>query len=97
MATPKPISEQLDALAPALRDAVEAWMQKRKQKKNPVSERGLALNLTKLERLAPGNEAHQIDIVDSCEDKGWSGIYISRDVEEKWAEIARQNRPEVHR
>lgn len=47
----------------------------RKKLRKPLTDRAKKLTLGKLEKLAPGNEAMQVAILDQSVERGWQGVF----------------------
>ena len=61
--------------SPALDDALHGFEEMRKKLRKPLTDRAKELTLGKLEKLAPGNEALQVAILDQSVERGWQGVF----------------------
>lgn len=61
--------------SPALDDALRGFEEMRKKLRKPLTDRAKKLTLGKLEKLAPGNEAMQVAILDQSVERGWQGVF----------------------
>lgn len=62
---------RVSALDAALKDFVEM----RKKMRKPLTERALALTLSELEKLAPGDDEKKIAILNQSIQRGWQGVF----------------------
>ena len=69
---PKPRVSALDA---ALNDFAEM----RKKMRKPLTDRALALTLSELEKLAPGDDEKKIAILNQSIQRGWQGVFPLKD------------------
>lgn len=65
--------------SPALNAALRDFADMRKKMRKPLTERAKQLILSKLEKLAPGNEREQIAILDQSIERGWQGVFPLKD------------------
>ena len=61
--------------SPALDDALHGFEEMRKKLRKPLTDRAKRLTLGKLEKLAPGDEAMQVAILDQSVERGWQGVF----------------------
>ena len=66
---------RVSALDVALNDFAEM----RKKMRKPLTDRALALTLTELEKLAPGDDEKKIAILNQSIQRGWQGVFPLKD------------------
>ena len=66
---------RVSALDAALNDFAEM----RKKMRKPLTDRALALTLSELEKLAPGDDEKKIDILNQSIQRGWQGVFPLKD------------------
>ena len=76
---PKEKPDVLEGLSDRMRGAVQAFSEHRKGMKAPLTEQALKLTLSKLEQLAPGNEAAQVAILEQSVQRGWKGVFALKE------------------
>lgn len=74
-------SEALQGLSDVMREAVTAFAEHRKNLKAPLTDQALKLTLAKLQKLAPGDEARQVAILEQSVERGWKGIFALKENE----------------
>lgn len=67
------------ACAGALDVAMEEFSDFRKKIRKPMTEKAKALTLAELEKLAPGNDAMKIAILEQSIQRGWAGVFPLKD------------------
>lgn len=68
-------SARVSALDVALNDFAEM----RKKMRKPLTDRALALTLSELEKLAPGDDEKKIAILNQSIQRGWQGVFPLKD------------------
>lgn len=76
---PKEKPDVLEGLSDRMRGAVQAFSEHRKGMKAPLTEQALKLTLSKLEQLAPGDEATQVAILEQSVQRGWKGVFALKE------------------
>ena len=76
---PKEKPDVLEGLSDRMRGAVQAFSEHRKGMKAPLTEQALKLTLSKVEQLAPGNEAAQVAILEQSVQRGWKGVFALKE------------------
>ena len=66
---------RVSALDAALKDFAEM----RKKMRKPLTDRALALTLSELEKLAPGDDEKKIAILNQSIQRGWKGVFPLKD------------------
>ncbi len=61
--------------ASALDIAIKDFEEMRKKMRKPLTERALALTLSELEKLAPGDDEKKIAILNQSIQRGWQGVF----------------------
>lgn len=59
----------------ALDDALKDFSDMRKKMRKPLTEKALALTLSELEKLAPGDDEKKIAILNQSIQRGWQGVF----------------------
>jgi hypothetical protein len=67
-----------------LDEAMDAFTEMRKKIKKPLTDKGRQLTLRNLEKLAPGDEAAQIQIVEQSIQRSWQGVFPLKDDTAGW-------------
>jgi len=67
--------------------ALDGWLDMRKRKKKPATERAIKMALSKLQELAPDDEPLKIKILNQSEFNGWTDLYPPK------TEIQKQQQP----
>ena len=62
-----------------LEEAMEAFAKHRKALRKPLTEEARRLTLRELEKLAPGDEAEQIAIINQSIQRGWQGVFALKE------------------
>lgn len=65
----------LGGLSDRMREAMAAFVEHRKGMKAPLTAQALKLTLGQLEKLAPGNEAMKVAILEQSMQRGWKGVF----------------------
>ena len=65
----------MSALDAALNDFAEM----RKKMRKPLTDRALALTLSELEKIAPGDDEKKIAILNQSIQRGWQGVFPLKD------------------
>ena len=63
-----------------LEKAVEDFKKHRKETKAPMTERATELMLSRLEKMAPGNDDRKIWLINYAIERGWKGIYEPKEI-----------------
>ena len=63
----------------ALDIALDDFAKARKAMKKPLTDKARELTIKELEKLAPGNEAMQIAIINQSIQRGWQGVFALKD------------------
>ena len=63
--------------------ALDDFAAARKAMKKPLTAKARELTIRELERLAPGNEAMQVAIINQSIQRGWQGVFALREDEKK--------------
>lgn len=64
---------------PVLDEAIKNYKRHRTQLKAPLTDRALDLALHTLEKLAPGDTATKVKIIDQSIERGWKGLFPLKD------------------
>ena len=75
---------RVSALDAALNDFAEM----RKKMRKPLTDRALALTLSELEKLAPGDDEKKIDILNQSIQRGWQGVFPLKDEHKQTSRFA---------
>ena len=75
---PNPIKAQ-ERPADPLEQALDEFAKARKAMRKPLTEAARALTLRELEKLAPGDKAKQIAIINQSIQRGWQGVFPLKD------------------
>lgn len=70
--TPLPVKSPLDA-------ALDDFARARKAMRKPLTPKARELTLRELEKLAPGDEAMQVAILNQSIQRGWQGVFPLKD------------------
>ena len=65
--------------ASALDAALNDFAEMRKKMRKPLTDRALALTLSELEKLAPGDDEKKIAILNQSIQRGWQGVFPLKD------------------
>lgn len=65
--------------ASALDLALDDFAEMRKKMRKPLTDRALALTLSELEKLAPGDDEKKIAILNQSIQRGWQGVFPLKD------------------
>ena len=74
-----PSDEEKHKGASALDAALNDFAEMRKKMRKPLTDRALALTLSELEKLAPGNDEKKIAILNQSIQRGWQGVFPLKD------------------
>ena len=70
-----PSYEEKHKGASALDAALKDFAEMRKKMRKPLTDRALALTLSELEKLAPGDDEKKIAILNQSIQRGWQGVF----------------------
>ena len=59
--------------------ALNDFAEMRKKMRKPLTDRALALTLSELEKLAPGDDEKKIAILNQSIQRGWQGVFPLKD------------------
>ena len=74
-----PSDEEKHKGASALDAALNDFAEMRKKMRKPLTDRALALTLSELEKLAPGDDEKKIAILNQSIQRGWQGVFPLKD------------------
>ena len=74
-----PSYEEKHKGASALDAALNDFAEMRKKLRKPLTDRALALTLSELEKLAPGDDEKKIAILNQSIQRGWQGVFPLKD------------------
>ena len=74
-----PSDEEKHKGASALDVALNDFAEMRKKMRKPLTDRAIALTLSELEKLAPGNDEKKIAILNQSIQRGWQGVFPLKD------------------
>ena len=74
-----PSYEEKHKGASALDAALNDFAEMRKKMRKPLTDRALALTLSELEKLAPGDDEKKIAILNQSIQRGWQGVFPLKD------------------
>lgn len=74
-----PSDEEKHKGASALDAALDDFAEMRKKMRKPLTDRALALTLSELEKLAPGDDDKKIAILNQSIQRGWPGVFPLKD------------------
>ena len=74
-----PSYEEKHKCASALDAALNDFAEMRKKMRKPLTDRALALTLSELEKLAPGDDEKKIAILNQSIQRGWQGVFPLKD------------------
>ena len=74
-----PSYEEKHKGASALDVALNDFAEMRKKMRKPLTDRALALTLSELEKLAPGDDEKKIAILNQSIQRGWQGVFPLKD------------------
>lgn len=74
-----PSDEEKHKGASALDVALNDFAEMRKKMRKPLTDRALALTLSELEKLAPGDDEKKIAILNQSIQRGWQGVFPLKD------------------
>lgn len=80
--------------ASALDIAMKDFEEMRKKIRKPLTERALALTLSELEKLAPGDDEKKIAILNQSIQRGWQGVFPLKDEPEATKKTAPARMPQ---
>ena len=79
--------------ASALDAALNDFAEMRKKIRKPLTDRALALTLSELEKLAPGDDEKKIAILNQSIQRGWQGVFPLKDEPEATKKTAPARMP----
>lgn len=79
--------------ASALDVALNDFAEMRKKMRKPLTDRALALTLSELEKLAPGDDDKKIAILNQSIQRGWQGVFPLKDEPEATKKTATARMP----
>lgn len=80
--------------SPELTEALRAFAEMRKKIRAPLTERGKKNIMSKLEKLAPGNDEMKIAILDQSIERSWRGVFsLHNDDQQQKRPPAQNNMP----
>lgn len=71
----KKLAPPFDDPSQELLEAWDGYVEMRKAKRNPLTERAAKLTANKLEKLAKGDDAKKAAILDQSVQRGWQGVF----------------------
>ena len=74
-----PSDEEKHKGSSALDAALNDFAEMRKKMRKPLTDRALALTLSELEKLAPGDDEKKIAILNQSIQRGWQGVFPLKD------------------
>ena len=74
--------------ASALDVALNDFAEMRKKMRKPLTDRALALTLSELEKLAPGDDEKKIAILNQSIQRGWQGVFPLKDEHKQTSRFA---------
>ena len=74
-----PSYEEKHKGASALDAALNDFAEMRKKMRKPLTDRALALTLSELEKLAPGDDEKKVAILNQSIQRGWQGVFPLKD------------------
>ena len=74
--------------ASALDAALNDFAEMRKKMRKPLTDRALALTLSELEKLAPGDDDKKIAILNQSIQRGWQGVFPLKDEHKQTSRFA---------
>ena len=74
--------------ASALDLALNDFAEMRKKMRKPLTDRALALTLSELEKLAPGDDEKKIAILNQSIQRGWQGVFPLKDEHKQTSRFA---------
>ena len=88
-----PSYEEKHKGASALDAALNDFAEMRKKIRKPLTDRALALTLSELEKLAPGDDEKKIAILNQSIQRGWQGVFPLKDEPEATKKTAPARMP----
>lgn len=61
----------------SLNDAIKDFIEHRKKLRKPMTDKAIALLITKLNKLAPGNTSEKVELINTAIERGWMSVYPS--------------------
>ena len=89
-----PSYEEKHKGASALDAALNDFAEMRKKIRKPLTDRALALTLSELEKLAPGDDEKKIAILNQSIQRGWQGVFPLKDEPEAPKKTAHARMPQ---
>ena len=83
-----PSYEEKHKGASALDVALNDFAEMRKKMRKPLTDRALALTLSELEKLAPGDDEKKIAILNQSIQRGWQGVFPLKDEHKQTSRFA---------
>ena len=83
-----PSYEEKHKGASALDAALNDFAEMRKKMRKPLTDRALALTLSELEKLAPGDDEKKIAILNQSIQRGWQGVFPLKDEHKQTSRFA---------
>ena len=83
-----PSYEEKHKGASALDAALNDFAEMRKKLRKPLTDRALALTLSELEKLAPGDDEKKIAILNQSIQRGWQGVFPLKDEHKQTSRFA---------
>ena len=83
-----PSYEEKHKGASALDVALNDFAEMRKKMRKPLTDRAIALTLSELEKLAPGDDEKKIAILNQSIQRGWQGVFPLKDEHKQTSRFA---------